>query len=95
MERVESTESKFHCHTQSGEHTGFINVHLGFRGQHSVVPHPLGRRAIAVAALPIYCLVPYPERGAGYGGSEVHEFFHYFQSVVVYLNAGGTADVLS
>ena len=48
MERVESTAlagaqgSCFAVIKQSAEHTGFINVHLDVRCQHSVVPHPVG-----------------------------------------------------
>ncbi len=59
MERVESTALAgaqgpcFAVIKQSAEHTGFINVHLDVRCQHSVVPHPVGP-AIAVADLTIF-----------------------------------------
>jgi len=55
MERVESRllagvqGPGFAAIKQSAEHTGFINVHLGFCGQHSVVLDPLGRSVSPIA----------------------------------------------
>ena len=68
VERVVSTllagvrSPSFTAIKQSSEHAGFINVHLGFHGQHSVVPHPLGQPSLLLPCQ-FSCLVLCPERG--------------------------------
>ena len=68
VERVEATllagiqGPSFASLKQSAEHAGFINDHLGFMVNIALFHTLLVRLAIAVAALPISCLVLSRER---------------------------------
>ena len=56
-----------------------LNDNLGFRGQH-IASSPWSGELLLPCRSP--CLIP--REVAGYGGYEVHEFFHYFH---VFMNA--------